>query len=219
MTGASEQDKSTGEAYFLNAGLLHGIAVEAYRRARDRDAAKDIIHRNALVAVVFAAISIEAFVNQIIVNVQFGRSVGRGDVVVLARILELLARDAPVARKYEIIHLILTGDACAKGERPYQDLDVLITLRNWIVHMKPEPLNAMDVTKHLENLQVLKPKRESVIESQLSRIGTVAVARWACNTAADVTQAIAALFRPANNNQKQVFAMFFRGFDRVEDAD
>lgn len=208
-------DKSAGEGYFLHAEILHGIAVDAYRRARD----KNVTHNDSFVAIVFAAVSIEAFVNQIIVNDGFGRLFGRNDIVVLARILKLLARDASIATKHEIIHLILTGDACTKGEQPYQDFNALIALRNWVAHMKPELFNAIDATKHLENRQVLYPKTENVTESQFGRIGTVAVARWACDTAADVTQAIANLFHPANDAPNQFFRMFFKGFGRIEDAD
>jgi len=219
MAEASSKDKSALGGYFLNARILYNIAIDAYRRARDRDSDENVVCSDSLVAIVFAAASIEAFVNQIIVTGEIGPSLGRHGLAVLSRILKLLEKDAPVATKYELVHLILTGDACAKGERPYQDLDVLITLRNWLAHMKPEPLDAVGVTRHLENRQVLRPKKGNAIESQLGRLGTVDVARWACDTAADVTQAIAKLFRSANDVQNQVLSTMFGGFDRIKDAE
>ncbi len=220
MTDSNDTRKAGGEGYFLNSGVLYGIAIDAYRRARDRDTDGNEYHgSDAFVAIVFAAISIEAFVNEIIVNDRFGDLFGRHDVAILARTLKLLAPDTSVAKKYQIIHLMLTGYPCAEGQRPYQDFSVLMTLRNWIVHTKPEPLNCSAATKHLENRQILKPRTAKVVESQVLRIGTVAVARWACNTAADVTHAIAQLFRPASDLEEQLFQVYFQGFARIEDIE
>ena len=106
-----------------------------------------------------------------------------------------------VRLKYILAKAILTGEAYNKGGQPYQDFDLLFSLRDALVHMKPEriPLLREDEEPRTDKL-IRRLSARAACGSQgprtksswVDRVATHSVARWACNTAADMVASIAA---------------------------
>ncbi len=90
--------------------------------------------------------------------------------------------------KYILSKLIISGSTYDKGKIPYQDFDLLIKLRNNIIHCKPVELTK-EPPKFLTDLQSRKLVGEfiaGVDSSWLSQVCTRQTARWACNTASNM---------------------------------
>ena len=211
--------RSLGEGYFLNARVLYGVAVAACRRARAPEVSVMSLCSESMTAIVFSAAATEAFINQIAVHERFGSLIGDAKVSMVAKLLEIVAADASPMTKCDIMSVALTGQRCEKGKLPLQDFTALISLRNWILHMKPEPLDAAGVLRQLESRDVLRAKSDASAESQIVRMGTSAVAQWACDTAVDTTQTIGSWFKATNDLQSSVYPMMFQGLEPAVESD
>jgi hypothetical protein len=208
-------------------GNLFEVAVTGYHRtvkARDtRAASRDwpgarsdrapAPGDGAIVALVFAAMSLEAFINESAhAALMTLDQTGQGDQAVERFGLVVSAVETAhgsVQAKYDWAHRALRGKPYNKGEPPYQDFETLAVLRNSLFHFKvhgyrasgnPNEVDAHtffypEILKRLEGKHVLMDPRLEADEDELrepsewttpfwSAISTVAVARWACNTAA-----------------------------------
>ena len=160
---------------------------------------------NALVAVVLSAATLEAFINDAVALGKFLCS--RSDdaqeppeiqnfVVVLEEVEECRGS---VELKYMCAKTMLSGQPYDRGTNPYQDYSLLMKLRNCLMHLKH--LNDTDyeftdegklevkeppIVKKLP--QNLLPDPHMTIASWMGKIGTQAVARWACNTTVWMTK-------------------------------
>lgn len=100
---------------------------------------------------------------------------------------------------------IFSGKGFDKGAAPYQDFSLLVATRNSIVHAKPldkyewtdeRTLDLVNPIRILDRLAAKKLTREvpdNVKLSWLSKINTLAMAAWACDTARDMVRSIAAI--------------------------
>ena len=126
---------------FANAGRLFLDAVDAHKEVSSLNAVGVQARRGCLASVIFSAMSTEAFINelqQLAVDAACD-SAEPGWVKVLGEVLEE-AEDARVSIefKYHIAKLVLSGQAFDKGSQPFQDFALLVSLRNHVVHAKPE---------------------------------------------------------------------------------
>jgi len=125
---------------FLNAGSLYLLAWDACQRLKPVEDQLADSHRDALVAVLFSAATLEAFVSDFSF---MARTLGGvHSIPALKSVAALLdeAEDghASVRLKYLLAKFLVTGEPYNKGAAPFQDFDLLIRLRDAIVHLKTE---------------------------------------------------------------------------------
>lgn len=117
---------------------LYDMAKSAARRCGD---VKDTLAREkeAVAAIVLSVITLEAFINGI-------GKYAMDDSMEISRELKtlghLLASDdndrMPLAKKYECADVLLGGPPGDMGRQPFQDLKLLVGIRNAIIHSGPE---------------------------------------------------------------------------------
>lgn len=192
------------EIYALSGRALLQIAHEACEGSRTRDT-------DAIVSVVFSAFYVEAMTNELLHNVTSVDREVLEDEPGLRRLRDL-ARAAELERssvqtKLSLIALSLTDEPLDWGRLPYQDLELLVSLRHYIAHSRPETLkigtrDAGDPSFPQEALHALlktlierkivpPPPSRFVLSPLLAALGNRSVAVWALNTALAVVEELA----------------------------
>jgi hypothetical protein len=190
-------------SYFINSRALLHIALEA------RDASAGSAGQ-AIVAITFSAIGLEAFVNEIIERVSADVPDGerQAEVARLRGMIEacdLAARTTGLATKVQVIRAALTGSPFPRGEQPYQDFDLLLAVRNFVVHDRPELVATNDaggragapvrVVQRLVARQVItSPEESEIVYGAWSSLADQRVAFWAFSTAVGIAQSLAQAF-------------------------
>jgi hypothetical protein len=230
-------------AIAFNADLLFELAQFAYWQTTG--AASDVQpdQRQALVALVFSAATLEAFINEAIAfasslalswtllpNDSSGVAYQDPLIVKFLGLLSDAEEDrVSVQLKYNLAAIAFTGQPFRKGEQPYQDLDLLIMLRNWIVHLKPR--DQFYVSGPAAGEYAVEPPRQ-VREALRSRglidqtattklswtrqIATRATARWACNTASAMINRTIDLIPVPQPFQVGLQISYLSGFPLIE---
>lgn len=194
-----------------NAGRLFRIALEAADSIMVSE--RNSGQQAALVSLVFAVISLEAFINEMVelaklcviserACVADGRIPKSPEPEVVAVFYDLMT-DAEKAHtslesKLILANWLLTGKRLDTGAQPYQDLGVLIKVRNQIVHFEPnEIFTEAEVTPemlaHSQNPAIKRLQSKKVLADNVvgltswnAWIETKAMATWAC----DVTRRV-----------------------------
>ncbi len=253
---SSSGSSLAGAGYYLHAGMLFDVARTTYVSLPTGSSDRDYGSDGALVCIVFATACLEAFINELSAialylhdpNVGWGMyqtshgaqplihmtpGMGRTiDPLVVFEMGEALDRaenDHKGPRvKYEIALSMLSGGRTIKGEQPYQDLALLISVRDQIVHTKTQEYDVHDDRLRSEQSAKLLRRLEDkgvtavmdsphVTTSLLGWVATRAAARWACNTAAVAVNTI--IDRLPQGDSKQVLkAAFGERFPRVDDG-
>ncbi len=187
-----------------SSGVLFLIAGNAYKRSNSNVPGE----YDAIVAIVFWAMYLEAFINEkishamnmLLNNAQDPEGSLGKELCTFAHLGKwAYDQKARTATKYHAAKLAFTGRPYKEGARPFQDLGHLIDLRNMLVHMRIEKILAgpngtlvvthPSVTNHLENLKVIDAlPPDAPAQSFLGRINTPLVARWAYDTATEMVQ-------------------------------
>jgi len=198
---------------YVNAGSLFKNAVEVC----DESAASPPIQarRDALVAIVLATISTEAFINELHhgAETQSGPT-APGWINALGDVLdEAETSRASIESKYQLARIILTGQPFERGASPFQDFALLISVRNLIVHARPqeakiqkaadgklvwvEPkimcrLQASKIIGVSESLTSAASTlgADTIVSDLLAEISAHSVAKWACRAAAGVVNGL-----------------------------
>ena len=196
---------------FINSGCLFGIAKQAYERAmaETEDDDRSWKSQEPLISVLFAAATLEAFVNEIgemasqpsFPDPEFGQDPAQ--VQNLAYLLsEVIDARGNINLKFLTAKLALTGKTFDKGMNPYQDFAILIDLRNSLMHLKFDRINSIKVNEvdivHPNVINKLQSKNilaqfdngENAAATWFMKVGTPAVARWACNTTVEIIKDI-----------------------------
>ncbi|MFN8669639.1 MAG: hypothetical protein U0164_20795 [Gemmatimonadaceae bacterium] len=137
------------------------------RLARDlaREAEKQPL--KSIAAIIMSAASVEGFINELLEELQFelhGSSSSKmpRKLRLLARLAgELDQRNASVALKLQLYVGCLRTEPWDTGHAMYQDLDLLLKLRNALVHSRPERLSIDDLESS---------KRQPLVERLHSRV-------------------------------------------------
>lgn len=165
----------------------------------------------ALASIIFAAMSLEAFMNETVFLAEkhIKHSDQPGWLTAFVDVInELEASKAPLQSKFLTAKYILSGASFDKGKNPYQAFHMLVRLRNEIVHQKAhDPIEwdnegNLAVKRHniLESFRALdilgeypdaKVKADLTVTNWVDDISTRAMARWACNAACGMVHAIA----------------------------
>ena len=198
--------------FHLNAGPLHDKAKNDYLL-------NSTIHNDrgisdAIPAILFSAMSIEAFLNELpelatayIKPEEEPEDVAKKLATLLTTVEEY---NGQIKLKLEVTYIAISGKRPKQGIQPYQDFVTLFNLRNELVHLKPKdeytlnldsddlPSSKRTILNKLSGLNILREPstyKNPVINKDcpvplLERISTPAAAKWACNTAAKTVQDI-----------------------------
>ena len=168
---------------------LFGIAKTAYERAKENAEELTSGRADAIVAMLFSAATLEAFIGEF---AERAHNTGSDTAKHIADVLgELEENRASLRVKFLVLSELLGKRAYTKGSQPYQDFDLLINIRNTIVHMKPESLKFEpdNIVKDFQSRGLCaRPVKKPTITTDdlphlIRDIATPAAARWACGPA------------------------------------
>ena len=198
---------------FLNASHFFTIAKSNYVKLTN-DSIFLGKEDEILISIIFSVVSLECFVNEIGMFVRAPRDAQCPRKPDFIKKLgnkfykwERESKKPTLPDKLLAVKKILTGNPFIKGKTPYQDFSLLYALRNSIVHFKPEkyhwtigtqgqpifaPVEAPKLLKGLRAKKLLGPINSFSFEedSFLDLICTREVAKWACETAVKMVNAI-----------------------------
>ena len=222
----------------LNAYKLYAYAVKVYG-AIDRPVGDRFPGcQEALVSNVLGAISLEAFINE------FGGTAAihatlegaPGWVTTLAEVLgEAENNRATITSKFQLAMLVVSGRPFNRSAAPFQDFDLLVRLRNEIVHLKPyetvEETQEGDlitrepsIIKRLAGTGALgiHPLLEEAVSAGravssnwIDHVSTKAMSRWACNSAAGIVKGLINALPASVFRDRSLIA--FQGFEIIDD--
>lgn len=192
-----------------HAGRLFNIALEAANgiKAGEHDRHQQV----ALVSLVFAVVSLEAFLNEAVELAEMcliserafvadGRIPKFPEPPVVSLFAQEMAKKstAPLLTRVHVANRLLTGRRAGKKAQPFRDLALLLRLRNQLVHFQPNEIYAdRKVTAAMlstsGNNVVEELRSEKVLATNIvgltgwtDWIETKAMARWSCDVASRV---------------------------------
>src|ERR1017187_10102608 len=118
---------------FIHAGHLFGIAKKAAARStKDRDF--------SIVSTMFSVSALEAFINESAELTKLVPTAQRQKIVegYSAVMSELEERKEALLVKLHMGLLVFSGSTWDEGAQPFQDLKLLLAIRNQIVHIKTD---------------------------------------------------------------------------------
>lgn len=182
--------------YFLNSGILFSVAVSAYERLKSAPADKTGGQNDALIAILFSAATLEAFVMELGLMAESDSALfGHKPLQSLAPVLnETETSRGSIRLKFLLAKVMLGGETYDKGAQPYQDFDTLFAMRDTIIHLKPEKImgEPHKILQRLRAKDLCEDAESGVIASWLAQISTRAVARWACNVVVEMVETLKA---------------------------
>ncbi|QSV61498.1 MAG: hypothetical protein HEQ26_00720 [Dolichospermum sp. DL01] len=197
--------------FHLNAGPLHDQAKNYYVNSTFHN---DCGISDAIPAILFSAMSIEAFLNELpelatayIKPEEEPEDVAKKLATLLTTVEEY---NGQIKLKLEVTYIAISGKRPEQGIQPYQDFVTLFQLRNELVHLKPKDeftlkLDTDDpasskrkIVDKLSGLNIVREPstyKNPILNKDcpvplLERISTDKAAKWACNTAAKTVQEI-----------------------------
>jgi hypothetical protein len=179
-------------AMFHNAGPLFAIAQQACGRvtADDREPGQ----YDAIVAVVFSVLAIEAMLTELCLMTRVVRLPLPASIQTMATLLgEADESRASLELKMHLYSHALRGVAWDKGTAPYQAFASLVDLRNDLVHTKVDRIYSAKVEtpgvlKRLRSMNIMAPQEP--VRSWIEIVGTKAVAQWACKSTSAIAHAM-----------------------------
>jgi hypothetical protein len=193
--------------------VLWAHATHVWLTAREaRDRAVDTVQKNpnswptdSIVAIVLAAASTEAFINELAESVAMDKA--RADhglskqLCAFADVIEEIEESrGSLLLKYLMAAQTLRGSPFDRGVNPFQDFATLITLRNDIMHLKPRDSDVairdgdpIAVPKYILALQqrgLARTPDRNVGMSWFNRLQTDAIATWATKAAREIILAV-----------------------------
>jgi hypothetical protein len=201
-------------------GVFHGLALNAYKRTSTAPSDRAEGQYDALDTILLSVVTLEAQIGELpeIARVFTVRPSGemtkRCKALVDALIL-IEEEKGPLTLKFQLAKFILTGTPYDTGVNPYQDFDLLVKLRNALIHPKPFVVRANESGSPADPVQRFKDQFRSrgvladiltepvqlpqpVFAPLLTLVSTRAAARWACNTACSIAHS---LFEPTGGDE------------------
>ncbi len=200
----SRRKEYTESGMFILAPHLFEIAKAAYERTKGSSPEREIQSQDPLVAIVFSAAALEAFINEAAILAEQPLLTGVPEepdsVGTFAELIGEMER-TPVELKFMVTRAVFAEQVYDKGAQPYQDFGLLIELRNALLHLRPRdifefsPVTGMSVQPpkiiHKLRSKNILARPEAVTGGPWIRwISTPAAARWACNVAAKMVHSV-----------------------------
>jgi hypothetical protein len=186
------------------------LAREAYVQAKAADPDMAQFTASALVSVIFAVMTLEAFMSQALYMTRSFTSLHPKIDVFRTMMSELDKRETSgqLRLKYYMARWVIVGEPFDRGGAPYQDFNLLVDIRNALIHLKPDRTTADDQTKpdkivmKLQEKHLIKDDPKERRYLWIHMISNAKVARWAINTAAEMIQGF---WKDASEEQVRTF--------------
>jgi hypothetical protein len=207
----------------LTADRLFLVARGAYERLVKAN--ESFEHTSAgLTAIVFAAVSLEALVNEVLELASIEIAEDEKPDPQLHSFVEALdeiERSRGSSRlKYLVASCVLRGKPYDKGSQPYQDYALLMSLRDALVHLRPTRLLEVEgqtripvdsVLKELQSRGLVKSLPANVVASFIDLVATPMVVHWALSAASAMAQSFISMFPEAfRTYMEEDYAPVFR---------
>jgi hypothetical protein len=184
-----------------NAPRLFFIAREAYEKTKAPDEGRGAGLWEAQVSVVFSAITLEAFMNELVtlagMHIRLHSDAER--IKDFANRIERAETERESIRhKYMQTREIFTNKPYDKSAAPYQDFALLLDLRNAIVHTISDVISRNpqgEIERRYQRL-INKLRSKNILHETdgnmdfMSLISTPETAQWACNAAVQIIHSI-----------------------------
>jgi len=155
-------------ALFLASNQLSDIARNAASESRVKP-------YSSLVAILFSAAWLEAGINEAIQDLVDGSVREQTEHVLAVRLAVQAAgldeRFVSLDRKLRVLCAAATKKTFEDSMEPWPGVSVLMQLRNWMVHLRPERLNVREGTEH-EPSSMVSTQVHSIVSS-LVRVGAI----------------------------------------------
>jgi len=187
------------QGFIADSYHFYEIAIDGYLKSKPRYE----IHRqnDALVSIVFSALALEAFINEVLSLAKAAKQDGFTEPFLdnlIESIDESNSNKKSTREKFMLASEAL-GSGFKKGENPYQDFADLFRLRDCLVHLKPEDrIETEDngeikylgrkLTERLRSKDIFQ--QHTRLESITLLVSTAKAAFWACMTASNMVNAI-----------------------------
>jgi hypothetical protein len=192
-----------GTSTFIHFKYLWLIADEARARAeRFANEHTPADFGQGPVAVVFAVAATEAYINEVSHLVKQDAYLYPDTPLVDfgAQMTQAVANKMSIEEKYLLASKLL-GQPFQRGQKPFQDLVTVIAARNFLVHQIPV---LSEVIANLEQVGIATKRttfrnyldEDEPMGSQVDALSNPTVARWACDTAANIIVAVMDMFPP-----------------------
>lgn len=178
-----------------------------------------------IVALVFSAAALEAYVNEVC---EYAGWIDSQEIPQSVRTLgvvaeELEGRNAQLHLKLQLISVVLTGQLFDKSTVEYHDFDLLVRIRHALLHLRPHlfdfPVADRDVhpiVRRLVSRGIITEPGEFIRQDWFSVLHDPAIAAWGFRTAHSVAVSIATMFPEGDFRDSMVVnADMMGGPDRV----
>ncbi len=193
---------------FSGSAALFDQAKRALQTIEDSAAAeREHNQREAIAAIVFSAMTLEAFINEIgdLATSEMARGPDNPpSIATMGHVVgEVEEGRGTVQLKYQMAKLVLSGNTYDKGRQPYQDFRMLIDLRNALAHIKRldifevSPAGIDPLTQPPKVIGQLRSRglladvsgvRQPV--SWIEELESLVTARWACTAATEMIHSL-----------------------------
>jgi hypothetical protein len=187
-------------AVLFVADELLKLARKACERSRDYPP-------EAIAAIILSVIGFEAFLNEM-VELASGPGNKPEEVKAFGAILEDLEQQkASIEVKVQVVYYIFKRQRLDKGRLPYQDFDLLIKIRNALVHKKPEKWSMVTdeesfkphkLVKRLVDRQVIPPPSQEAPPQLFIPLCSQDVAEWAYNVVIEMIHLLTDIIPSSN---------------------
>jgi hypothetical protein len=204
----------TADTFLLAGGSFFWLARKAYERSKS-DPSESIL------TIILSAIAVESFINELTEfasNPSFTENEPSGIKVLGAILSDLEEQKSQIGAKIQLTYYILTRQQLKVGELPYQDFALLISIRNALVHKKPEKFHYLDsessepefephkFIKSLSERKVIELPSKAEVPQWYAHIHNPEVARWSYNIAVQMIKLIIDIV-PAGRFKNRLLSM------------
>lgn len=135
--------------------------------------------QHALTVYIMTATALEAFINEVCLG-------PTSKMINKAAIPLEMVEDMEIRRKYYLLPLLLWGRTFDRGAQPYQDFDILMRLRNALVHYKMKSFAGSETPKYFQWLRdkglLITTGKLDADYAWLHQLSNSKAALWAYNT-------------------------------------
>lgn len=213
------------QGFMVDSHHLYEIAKTGYFNAKQGFE----IHRqkDALVSIVFSALALEAFINEILLLAKIEKQAESTEYC-LDQLIDAI-EESDSNRKNTQEKFMLASQALdsgfTKGNQPYQDFADLFKLRDCLVHLQPEDrieesengefkYLGRKLTERLRSKGIFQKYTE--LKSITLSVSTAKAALWACNTASEMVNAILDKIPVSFSNNNEVINFYRDSFQAPE---
>lgn len=184
----------------------HYTSVQVIQLARDNVRAAEVNTLAAIAGILFSALSLEAIVNELLDRVrdpyrpEFTSELTR--VRSICDAAGLNERTTSIETKILVLAVALGAPDNPMGRQPYQDFRLLIQIRNFLVHLRPDTRdqgddgvwNSHKILNHLAQRGVITVPVSSAPTMTINELQSYRVACWAFEAMLSTVEDLVGLF-------------------------